>query len=350
MSSRPATEQPRLSINRIRPVDLDDPAVRDAQEQARTALANPRLGDILAVRTAIQHYLGERLIAAGYVHPPAVMLAACTDPLNHMTYPAATDYYGEEVSLTQSLILQKILMVMLSPVPSVFWTSPNVRMEQGTAKKGYKYASEFTQVDFERREGTYQEMLGFIGSLVAGLHERLRGSLGAVIERLRGEPLPAIRQPLAVHDVARVMAAEGLPDGDAVERWAAERSGGQPFLLVNMRREAYDAWDPEAGRFLNYDVVYPPAGANPHPVECLSGAERTRSVGDLRARMAELGYPAAYFEPFFGLFDALDHAGGRIASAGAGFGIERLTYAVLGLPDIHQVYPFPRHPEARIAI
>ncbi len=33
----------------------------------------------------------------------------------------------------------------------------------------------------------------------------------------------------------------------------------------------------------------------------------------------------------------------------AGFGVERLTYAILGLTDIHEVYPFPRMAEARIA-
>ena len=96
--------------------------------------------------------------------------------------------------------------------------------------------------------------------------------------------------------------------------------------------------------------MLPPAGNNPHPIECLSGAERTRSIEDLERRMQDLNYPMAYFAPFFELFSSLDANRGMIACAGAGFGVERLAYAVLGLKDIHDVYPFPRMAEGRIAI
>ena len=59
----------------------------------------------------------------------------------------------------------------------------------------------------------------------------------------------------------------------------------------------------------------------------------------------------AYFAPFFELFSALDDEGeGVISCAGGGFGIERLTYALLGLKDIHDVYPFPRMAEGKIAL
>jgi len=76
--------------------------------------------------------------------------------LNHWTYPARVNYYGEEVSVTQSLIFHKILMVMLSPASQVFWASPNIRMEMRIGRKEYKYTSEFMQVDFEKRDGTYE--------------------------------------------------------------------------------------------------------------------------------------------------------------------------------------------------
>jgi aspartyl/asparaginyl-tRNA synthetase len=162
--------------------------------------------------------------------------------------------------------------------------------------------------------------------------------------------LPEISAPLTVIDAQEARKAGKLADDDAVERWASQGAGGKPFILVNLKREAYDCYDEKAGRYLNYDIVIPPFGDNPHPVECLSGAERTRSVADLEKRMCELSYPMAYFAPFFELFSALDKGGGRISCAGAGFGVERLTYALLGLKDIHEVYPFPRTAEGRIAI
>ncbi|MDJ0765156.1 MAG: hypothetical protein QNJ97_19405 [Myxococcota bacterium] len=339
-----------LGVQRIEPVNLDDPHVLAALEQVRQALVNPRLRKILEIRTAIQHFLCSELIARGYVHPPIYMLAGCTDPLNHWTYPARINYYGAEVSVTQSLILQKILMVMLSEAGKVFWASPNVRMEMRIGRKDYKYTSEFMQVDFEKRDATYEEMIGVISELMQRLYAYLNDSHGQTIEALRGAPLHDVSDGLTIFDAAEVKQAQGLPDDDAVEKWAAKQVGETPFLIVNLKREAYDCYDSALGRFLNYDVVIPPFGDNPYPIECLSGAERTRSIGDLEQRMMDLKYPLAYFAPFFELFSSLDENGGKITCAGAGFGIERLTFAILGLKDVHEVYPFPRMAEAKIAI
>jgi len=348
---RPTTKtKPHLGIAEINPVDLKDDRVQSALERTRGSLTNPLLGKILTVRTAIQQILSDELVAAGYVQPPIYMLSGCTDPLNHQTFPARLNYYGEEVSVTQSLILQKILMVMLSPVDQVFWASPNIRMEMGVSAKEYKYTSEFMQVDFEKRGAGCAEMMTFVSDLTSRLFVRLTETCGDIVAELRGEPLPVIDGSLQVFDAAEVKAAEGLPDDDAVERWAGHRTGGRPFLVTNLKREAYDCWDPTGECFLNYDLVCPPVGRNSHPVECLSGAERTRSLTDLRQRMLDLDYPMAYFEPFFELFESLDSGGGAIRCAGGGFGVERLTFALLGLGDIHEIYPFPRISEGRIAI
>jgi|GEM_PF-1435716 len=351
----PVTDPPplpssSLAVTNIRPLDMNDPFRATALLQTRRALRNERLRRILEIRTAVQHFLCHELARAGYVHPPIYMLAGCTDPLNHCTYPARLDYYGEEVSLTQSLIFQKILMVMLSPVDQVFWASPNIRMETRTGSRGYKYTTEFMQVDFEKRGATYDEMLPFISGLLGGLYAFLNERHEAALIQLRGAPLPSLTGDLPVFDVQATRERRRLADDDAVERWAAGQAGHRPFFLVNLRREAYDCFDEGCGRFLNYDVILPPFGRNAHPVECLSGAERTRSLADLRRRMADLGYPQEYFRPFFEVFAALDDGRGVISCAGGGFGVERLTYALLGLEDIHAVYPLPRPAEGRIAL
>jgi asparaginyl-tRNA synthetase len=338
-----------LGVQRIEPINLTDPSILAGLEQARRALSNQRLVQVLGVRTAIQQYLCNRLAADGYLHPPVYMLAGCTDPLNHWTYPARINYYGEEVSVTQSLILQKVLMVMGSPVGKVFWASPNIRMEMRINRKEYKYTTEFMQVDFEQRDATYEQMLDYVSSLLEGLFRHLNQHHAETLRAIRGELLPELEVPLPVHDVRQVQEEQQLSDDDAVERWLARRAEGRPFLLVNLEREAYDCYDQRSGRFLNYDVIVPPYGDNPHPVECLSGAERTRTVGDLAERMLQLGYPMDYFQPFFELLSSLDGGSGRIRCAGGGFGIERLTYGLLGLRDIHEVYPFPRMAESKVA-
>jgi len=339
-----------LGIQRIEPVDLENADVKAAMELTKQAIANPRLQQILEIRTAVQQFLCNELAADGYVHPPIYMLAGCTDPLNHLTYPARVNYYGEEISVTQSLILQKMLMVMLSPVGKVFWASPNIRMEMKVSEKQYKYTTEFMQVDFEKRGGTYDEMLETLSSIVQGLYAHLNKNHSQALEEVRGELLPEISGPLAVYDAAETKSAQNLDSDDAVEKWGGTQTDGKPFMVVNLKREAYDCYDPDLGKYLNYDVVLPPCSDNPNPVECLSGAERTRSIPDLRQRMVDLGYPLEYFAPFFDLFASLDKGGGQIACAGAGFGVERLTYGILGLESVHEAYPFPRLVESKIAI
>ncbi len=339
-----------LGIEQIDPVDFSDPSILVAMEQARRSISNPNLHKILEIRTAIQHFFCSELYSIGYVHPPIYMLAGCTDPLNHWTYPARVNYYGEDISVTQSLILQKILMVMLSTAGKVFWASPNIRMEMRVRKKDYKYATEFMQVDFEKRDATADEMITFISSMIQKLYAFLNEKHGPIVKDIRGELLPELSEPLPVFDVQEVKRKNSLPDDDSVERWASERVGGKPCIVTNLRREAYDCFDEKSKRFLNYDVILPPFGENENPVECLSGAERTRSIGDLKQRMQDLRYPLEYFAPFFELFSSLDQGSGKISCAGAGFGIERLTYAILGLKNVNTVYPFPRVAETKIAI
>ena len=218
-----------LGINEINPIDMSDDAVKSALELTRQAIVKPRLNNILRMRTAIQQYFCGELVKAGYVHPPIYMLAGCTDPLNHQTFPARVNYYGEEISVTQSLILQKMLMVMLSSADKVFWASPNIRMEMGVSNKNYKYVSEFMQVDFEKRGATYNEMLETLSILVQGLYQHLNDTLGDVITSIRGELLPTITEPLRIFDAQDVKKAQGFDkmmkwSGGAAPRPTASRS------------------------------------------------------------------------------------------------------------------------------
>jgi len=352
MKTQVSKIQPKalLAIEQISPIDLNDPAVSDMVKATAAALSRPQLPHILSIRTAIQQFLSTELVNEGYVHPPIYMLSGCTDPLNHATFPARLNYYGKEVSVTQSLILQKILMVMLSPVSQVFWASPNIRMEMGVAAKNYKYASEFTQVDFEKKGATMPEMVTFIQRTLGRLHRHLNQFHAQALLAVRGELLPEIKESLAVFDLEETKSIHGLSSDDDVESYLADRAKGLPFMITNLKREAYDCWDEDSESFLNYDVVYPAFGANAHPVECLSGAERTRSLPDLRDRMLALGYPMEYFAPFFAIYSECDTKSDAITCAGGGFGVERLTYALLGLENVHQVYPFPRPAEGAIAM
>jgi asparaginyl-tRNA synthetase len=131
----------------------------------------------------------------------------------------------------------------------------------------------------------------------------------------------------------------GVSQGEAEDMIIAQNTV-HPFFLTNLKREAYDRRDDATGKFKNYDVLFPVVG------EILSGGEREYTEERLTMRMNELGYNLDYFEPVLRV--ARDH--GLKSSAGAGFGVERLTRAILLLPDIQSIYPFPRIPERPITM
>ena len=97
----------------------------------------------------------------------------------------------------------------------------------------------------------------------------------------------------------------------------------QPFFLTNLIRQTYDRRDDSTGKYKNYHVLFPVVG------EILSGAERECTAERLMMRMTELGYRLEYFEPIL----RVARVYGLSASAGAGFGVERLVRAICLLPS-----------------
>ena len=83
-------------------------------------------------------------------------------------------------------------------------------------------------------------------------------------------------------------------------------------------------------------------------------------LNDYLDREADRQHPKKRFRPIasgdlpipaaFALFAAARPEAEAITCAGGGFGVERLAYALLGLRDIHEVYPLPRPAEGRIAV
>jgi asparaginyl-tRNA synthetase len=325
-----------ISVSQIPPLDWTSPQIVEAFEAAVKHCSNPDLADITRIRTKVQQTISNTLIQKGFLHPPVQLFSPCSDPLNHETEVASMSYYGQTVTLSQSMIFAKMLTLALSNIDKVFWVSPNVRKEMNCRVEG-RYATEFTQIDFESSQLDFDSCLSLIEEVVKAVVNTLADEEGETIARISGRRLQKMTEPMKRYDLDEEAKKHNCTQGEAEDIIIAQTTD-HPFFLTNLKREAYDRRDDATGKYKNYDVLFPVVG------EILSGGEREYTAERLTLRMNELGYNLEYFEPVLRV--ARDH--GLKSSAGAGFGIERITRAILLLPDIQSVYPFPRIPEKPI--
>jgi len=325
-----------ISVSQIPPLEWSKPEIVAAFEHGVKHCMNPDLADIVRIRTRIQQIISNMLIQKGFLHPPVALFSPCSDPLNHETEVPSMGYYGQTVTLSQSMIFTKMLTLALSTIDKVFWVSPNVRKEKNVRVQG-RYATEFTQIDFESSQLDFESCLKLIEDVIKTLVNMLAEEEGETIARISGRIMKKLTGPMKRYDLGEEATKRGMSQGDAEEAIILENPD-YPFFLTNLKREAYDRRDDATGKFKNYDVLFPVVG------EVLSGGEREYTCERLTMRMNELGYNLEYFEPVLRV--AREH--GLKSSAGAGFGVERLTRAILLLPDIQLIYPFPRIPEKPI--
>lgn len=324
-----------LSIKDQEFLDFSDESIKNTWDDMLYHAKTKSFRDILEIRTIIQSRIQASLVKRGFLHPPLYTLSSCVDPLNHETERANVNYYGQECSLMQSLIFHKMAILSVCDLEKIFWLSPNVRKELNVRDKK-RYASEFTQVDFESSCLRMQSCITLIEEITSDVINYLARNKAELIEQISGRRLKEIKTPLARFDaeeeaLIRMVEAEDIEAILSLEM-------DEPFILTNLKREAYDKRDEKTGKYLNFDICLPKTG------EILSGAEREFDYERLKFRMEELGYPLAYFEPIL----KLAREEGLKATTGAGFGIERFLRGILLLDDIADIYPFKRRPEESI--
>ena len=83
---------------------------------------------VLKIQSEIRKVLGEELRKKDFIEISPVILSPITDPLNHPTAPANINCYGQDYSITQSMIFHK--QMALRTLEKIFIFSPNVRLEQ----------------------------------------------------------------------------------------------------------------------------------------------------------------------------------------------------------------------------
>jgi asparaginyl-tRNA synthetase len=290
-----------------------------------------RKGLIGGVMTHVLGYLTGGLVGRGFEWLLPVILSKSTDPL--WPDPGASlekrlelEIYDEPIRVTSSMIVHKLVACSLL-YPKLFTLSPNMRVEKRARANSGAHVYEFTQLDFEVRGATSQEIRTLVEDLLCGLVTSLRRDMKEELISLRaGESLVVPSRPFKVFD------REGI-EGKYGESWekplALELS--EPAWVTNLPREFYDLED---GKWDNYDLFLPRNG------EVLSGARREWEYSKIIKKMEKDKVRKENYSTLLQLAKE-----GRLKpSAGAGIGIERLVGWLAGAKHVGEAQVFPKIP------
>ena len=290
----------------------------------------PGIKDILTVQQGIIRATHEFMYQNKLTQIMPLMLSPITDPLNHSVVDASIHYADQQWSLTKSMIFHKQLALMNPELDAIYIVSPNVRLELADRKDTGRHLFEFTQVDFEFRGKSKEFVMDFMERLIAFVFDHLKKEIPDTIKKLRGALLPKYSK-LALYRTEELEKQYG-PDYEKIK----SKEAVEPFWLVNHKREFYDKEDQSRpNTYLNYDIIWPEGYG-----EGLSGAEREFEYKQILKRMDETGTNQQVFANYI----EAAKEGKLVSSAGAGFGVERMTRYICKLQDIDQATLFSRKP------
>jgi asparaginyl-tRNA synthetase len=286
------------------------------------------------VMTHTLRCLVEQFVDEGFEWLLPVVFSQSTDPLwpdssASIEKRVEVEIYGKTVRTTTSMIVHKMVACSLA-LPKLFILSPNVRIERTERAATGVHAYEFTQLDFEVREGTSTDIRNLVEMVVCRLIKNLKASVKDELTYLaRGSSLKTPTAPFSVYDRAELEEHCGS-EWERILLAKAE----DPFWVTNIPREFYDFEDHATHMWDNYDLYLPGYG------EVLSGARREFEHCKIAAKMERAGVRKDNYR----LLLRLAKEGRLRSSAGAGIGIERLVSWIAGAKYIGETQVFPKTP------
>jgi asparaginyl-tRNA synthetase len=289
---------------------------------------------ISRVMTYTLGYLTRRLLDDNFQWLLPVMFSRSTDPL--WPDPGASiekrievEIYEKTVRTTLSMIIHKMVACSLA-FEKLFILSPNARIERRDRASSGIHAYEFTQLDFEVRDGTSHGVRSLVEALIYGLTRHLRTVVRSELVLLgRFDSLIAPEVPFRLYDREELENKFGEDYATQLPRKISE-----PLWVTNIPREFYDFEDFERGMWDNYDLILPQYG------EVLSGARREWEFDKIIRKMKRDNVSTENYKELL----KLAREKRLRPSAGAGIGIERLVSWLVGAKHIGETQLFPRIP------
>ncbi len=296
--------------------------------------------DIVKIQTRALFHLHNFFTKHGFVQLMPLILSPMTDPLSgdvgsSVIKTGEIEYNGNKLKLMQSMILHKQL-ALISGFDKIYIFSPNVRLENPKKKITGKHAFEFTQLDFEITNAKMKDVFNLMEDVLVSTFDYVSKQCPQELSRL-GRTLRVPKKPFKIYTTHELENKYG-------EDWEIKASldHNEPFWAVCHKREFYDRENPEnRGHYLNYDLIYPEGFG-----EALSGGEREFEYNQIIKRMRENGLKPESYQYYV----ELAKRGMLRASAGGGFGIERMIRFITGRKHIREVQLFPRIPGENIIV
>ncbi|HSV49345.1 MAG TPA: amino acid--tRNA ligase-related protein, partial [Candidatus Acidoferrales bacterium] len=211
----------------------------------------------------------------------------------------------------------------------LFILSPNIRIEKAERAKTGKHIYEFTQLDFEIRNGTTKDVFAVVEEAIVNLIKGLKKDCKAELATLGRSDLKVPKAPFKIMDRADLEAKYGAD-------WEAKTYNeiSDPVWITNIPREFYDFEDFATGKWDNYDLFMPKYG------EVLSGARREFEYSKIFEKMER----EKVRKENYSIILKMAKDGRLKPTAGAGIGMERIVGYITGVDHIGECQPFPRVP------
>jgi len=289
---------------------------------------------ISRVTTHVLKYLTCEFVNRGFEWLLPVIFSKSTDPLwpdagSSIDKRIEVAIYGEKVRTTLSMIVHKMVACSLAH-SKLFILSPNVRIERRERAKSGMHAYEFTQLDFEVRNATSENIRGFVEGIICGLIVSLKRHMDDELLYLgRYHSLRVPETPFRVYDRQELENKYG-------KSWETKMlfEVDDPLWVTNVPREFYDFEDFKSGKWDNYDLLLPKYG------EVLSGSRREVKYSKMVRKMER----DSVRKENYGVLLKLAREGRLKPSAGAGIGVERLVSWIVGVKHVGEVQLFPKIP------
>ena len=322
LKTRKTTTQQCVQVDMPKPLDL-----LSEDELERRA----RIGRVM---TYALGSLTSKFVDSGFQWLLPVTLSQSTDPLwpdpgSSIEKRIEVDIYGKTVRTTASMIIHKLVASSLV-YPKLFILSPNIRIEKGERAFTGKHIYEFTQLDFEARGATSQDVFTIVEdaivSLISGIKRDMKEDLTSLC---RYETLKTPKKPFRIYERTHLEAKYGTEWESGIADEIAD-----PIWITNIPREFYDYEDFKTGKWDNYDLFLPQYG------EVLSGARREWEYGKILTKIER----DKIRKDTYAVVLKLSKEGKLKPSAGGGIGMERLVGWIAGARHVAETQPFPRIP------
>ena len=320
-------KRPRIPVQQCITIELPKPLDLLSEKELE------RKACIGRIMTYTLRHLTSTFVDNGFEWLLPVALSQSTDPL--WPDPGASiekrievDIYGKTVRTTASMIIHKLVASSLA-YSKLFILSPNVRIEKSERAQTGKHIYEFTQLDFEAREATSNEIFSLVEDALCNLISDLKRDMKSELAVLCRDTLRVPKAPFKIHDRPELEATYGA-DWETVLTDKIE----EPVWVTNIPREFYDFEDFKTKRWDNYDLFLPKYG------EVLSGAKREWEYEKILAKIER----DRIRKENYTLILRLAKQGKLKPTAGGGIGMERLVAWITGAKHIGETQPFPRVP------